>query len=271
MADECLAKPLRSLALADVVHTAILQVYMRRINYDLATVHIFVSIEQRNISFQNDISLKTMKLGVLWWEKLKNREIQGRIVPRAWTSLGVEEQLPAELLIFWSCLSPGRVKKLQMIINFCLKVDHSANLNASKSTWSQLIIVVWNVQNHNLTSKALGLEIRGIRDRSSRDSRHTLLWNNWPRGNEFVRAHYVIAWNSKRRRKRHKYVTNQRNVKSLAKINIFMLGSRATKLVTAPWRIDCVLLRRRQLSAQQLTQQMVDQYLVFFQNNSKIN
>ena len=66
MADECLAKPLRSLALADVVHTAILQVYMRRINYDLATVHIFVSIEQRNISFQNDISLKTMKLGVLW-------------------------------------------------------------------------------------------------------------------------------------------------------------------------------------------------------------
>ena len=45
-----------------------------------------------------------------------------------------------------------------------------------------------------------------------------------PRGNEFVRAHYVIAgrWrmyyiiNSKRRRKRHKYVTNQRNVKNLA-------------------------------------------------------
>ena len=107
-----------------------------------------------NISFRNDISLKTMKLGVLWWEKLKNRESQDRIVPWAWTSLGVEEQLPAELLIFSSCLSPGRVKKLQMIINFCLKVDHRANLNPSKSTWSQLIIVVWNVQNHNLTSKA---------------------------------------------------------------------------------------------------------------------
>ena len=53
-------------SLADVAHTAILQVYMRRINYDSATVHISVSIEQRNISFQNDISLKTMRLGVLW-------------------------------------------------------------------------------------------------------------------------------------------------------------------------------------------------------------
>ena len=181
-----------------------------------------------NISFRNDISLKTMKLGVLWWEKLKNRESQGRIVPWAWTSLGVEEQLPAELLIFSSCLSPGRVKKLQMIINFCLKVDHSANLNPSKSTWSQLIIVVWNVQNHNLTSKALGREIKRIRDRSSRDSRHTLLWSNSPRGNEFVRAYYIIAWISNWRRKWHKYVTNQKNVKSLAKKNLFMLGSRAT-------------------------------------------
>ena len=43
-------------------------------------------------------------------------------------------------------------------------------------------------------------------------------------GNEFERAQYVIAWrwhmydiiNSILRRKRHKYVTNQRNVKNLA-------------------------------------------------------
>ena len=50
----------------------------------------------------------------------------------AWTSLGVEEQL----LIYSdysSCLSPGRVKKLQKFINFGLKVGHSANLELSKS------------------------------------------------------------------------------------------------------------------------------------------
>ena len=53
---------------------------MRRINYDSATVNIPIFIEQRNISFQNDILLKTMRLGVLKGEKLKNRETHGRIV-----------------------------------------------------------------------------------------------------------------------------------------------------------------------------------------------
>ena len=70
---------------------------------------------------------------------------------------------------------------------------------------------------HNLTSKALDREIK----RNSCGPRHTLLWStlrwrsNWPRGNEIVRGHYVIAWSSKWRRKRHKYVTNQRSVKNL--------------------------------------------------------
>ena len=59
-------------SLADgVVQLAILGVYMRRINYDSAPVNISVYIEQRNISFQNDISLKTMILGVLSSENLK--------------------------------------------------------------------------------------------------------------------------------------------------------------------------------------------------------
>ena len=99
--------------------------------------HFRFSIERRNISFQNDISLKTMTLGVLSWEKLKSW---------AWTSLGVEVQL----LIF-SSLSPGSVKTFQKFINFCLKVGHSANLKHSKSTWGQLI-VLWKVQNHNIKS-----------------------------------------------------------------------------------------------------------------------
>ena len=50
----------RQASLADVVHTAtVLGFYMRRINYDSSSnnINVFVFIEQRNISFQNDISL----------------------------------------------------------------------------------------------------------------------------------------------------------------------------------------------------------------------
>ena len=44
-------------SLADgVVQFAILGVYTRRLNNDSATVNIPVFIEQRNISFENDIS-----------------------------------------------------------------------------------------------------------------------------------------------------------------------------------------------------------------------
>ena len=67
-------------SLADgVVQFTILGFYMRTINYDSATVKISFFTEQRNISFQNDISLKTMGLGVVWWEKFKNRETHSRI------------------------------------------------------------------------------------------------------------------------------------------------------------------------------------------------
>ena len=69
------AKSLKTLAACDSRRLC-----MRRITYDSAAVNISVFIEQRNISFQNDISLKTMRLGVLLWEKLKNRGTQGRIV-----------------------------------------------------------------------------------------------------------------------------------------------------------------------------------------------
>ena len=53
------AKPLAD----GVVQLAIPGVYMRRVNYDSVTLNIPVFIEQRNISFQNDISLKTMNWG----------------------------------------------------------------------------------------------------------------------------------------------------------------------------------------------------------------
>ena len=55
----------RKMVAKSVVQLAIPGNYMRRINYDSTTVNISVFIEQRNISFENDISLKTMRLGVL--------------------------------------------------------------------------------------------------------------------------------------------------------------------------------------------------------------
>ena len=71
-------------------------------------------------------SLKIVRLTAAWW---------------------VEEQL----LTPSSCLSPGRIKKLQKFIDFCLRVGDRANLKESKSTWRQLI-VRRKVQNHNIKS-----------------------------------------------------------------------------------------------------------------------
>ena len=70
---------------------------MRWINYHSATVNISVFIEQRNIAFQSEISLKTMRfLGVLFsresWDSRQNRELGRRAVADlfvvfiAWTS-----------------------------------------------------------------------------------------------------------------------------------------------------------------------------------------
>ena len=86
MADKCLEKPSRSL-----LQLTILGVYTRRITYDSATVNISVFIEQRKLSFQNDISLKTMRLGVLSCEKLKHRETHGGIVSLDQLRLGAKE------------------------------------------------------------------------------------------------------------------------------------------------------------------------------------
>ena len=97
--------------------------------YNSATVNISILIEQRNISFQNA------------WYFTKNHEIGGlvmRKVKKSWDSQQNRElKLVQLLLIFSSCLSPGRVKKLQKFINLCLKVGHSANLNYWNCTWRQ--------------------------------------------------------------------------------------------------------------------------------------
>ena len=107
MADKWLSKPSRSL-----LQLAILGVCMRRIKYDSATVNNSVFIEQRNISFQNDISLKTMRLGVLSWEKLKNRETHGRIV--SLDQLGSRRAIADLFVMFiaWTSQKASKVHKL---------------------------------------------------------------------------------------------------------------------------------------------------------------
>ena len=102
-------------------------------------------IEQRNIPFKNDISLKTIRLGVLSREKLKNRENHGRIA----SVNQLESRRPiADLFIM---LITWQVKKLWKFVNICLKVGDSANLKCSKSTWRHLS-PHGRVQNHNIKS-----------------------------------------------------------------------------------------------------------------------
>ena len=108
MADKWLVKPSRSL-----LQLPILGVCMRRIKYDSATVNNSVFIEQRNISFQNNISLKkTMRLGVSSWKKLKHRETHGRIVSLEQT--GSRKAIADLFVMFiaWRSQKASKVHKL---------------------------------------------------------------------------------------------------------------------------------------------------------------
>ena len=61
--------------------TALHCIYMRKKLYDSAPENISVFIQQRNISFHNDVSPKSREIGglvVRLWQKLKNREIHSR-------------------------------------------------------------------------------------------------------------------------------------------------------------------------------------------------
>ena len=124
MANKCLAKPSRSL-----LQLAILGVYMRRINILLQLS------DSKHFNFD-----WTTKHFISEWYFTKNHEIGGlvmRKVKKSWDSQQNRELKLVQLLIFSSCLSPGRVKKLQKFINLCLKVGHSANLNYWNCTWRQ--------------------------------------------------------------------------------------------------------------------------------------
>ena len=96
--------------------------------------------EENQLRFSNSkhcrfywTTLKTMRLGVLSWGKLNNRETYGRIM-----SLDQLESRRAIADLFVMFFT-WRVKKLQKFVNVCLKVGYSANLKHSKSTWRQLI------------------------------------------------------------------------------------------------------------------------------------
>ena len=108
MADKWLSKPSRSL-----LQLAILGVCMRRIKYDSATVNNSVFIEQRNISYQNDISLKKpWDWGVSSWKKLKHRETHGRIVSLEQT--GSQKAIADLFVMFmaWTSQKASKVHKL---------------------------------------------------------------------------------------------------------------------------------------------------------------
>ena len=138
MADKCLAKPSQSL-----LQIAILSVYLRRINYDWATVNISFFIVQRNISFQNYISLKTMRLGVLSWEKLKNRETHCRIV--SLDQLGSRKRFP--MFIAWTSQ-----KSFKSSLTSASKLAIVLIYKHSKSTWIVLWLL-WNVQNQHIAER----------------------------------------------------------------------------------------------------------------------
>ena len=118
---------------------------MRRINYDSATVDISVFFFGTKTHFISE------------WYFFKNHEIGSLVVRKVKTSwdsrqnreLGPAWESKSWLMTFSSWLSPGRVKKLQKFINFCLKVGHSATLKRLKSTWRQSSCdspAGWNVQ-----------------------------------------------------------------------------------------------------------------------------
>ena len=107
---------------------------MGRINYDSATVSKHFRFYWTKKHFISEWYFATNhEIGsrVLRKVKKSRESIEGRIVSldQLWSRRASAEQ------IFSSCLSPGRVKKLQMFINFGLKVEHSAILKHSESTW----------------------------------------------------------------------------------------------------------------------------------------
>ena len=85
---------------------------------------VFEDVNALSFATQQPTLITLIKLIIF---TTKNGETHGRIV-----SLGVTEQL----LIFFSCLLPGRVRKLQKFINFCLTVGHRAN--STFHLWRQI-------------------------------------------------------------------------------------------------------------------------------------
>ena len=86
-----------------------------RLEQATATVNISVFIEQRNISFQNDISLKTMRLGVLPWEKLKTSLDSRRNRDLGPASLGSRRAIAdlfGVMFIAWMSQKASKVHKL---------------------------------------------------------------------------------------------------------------------------------------------------------------
>ena len=104
------AKSLKTLAACDSRRLC-----MRRITYDSAAVNISVFIEQRNISFQNDISLKNHETGslVVWkvktsWDSRQNRKLG----PASLGSRKAIADLFGVMFIAWTSQKASKTHKL---------------------------------------------------------------------------------------------------------------------------------------------------------------
>ena len=115
------------------------------------------------------LSLSATRIKSSEFETVSLSRIAG-VIYSLW-SWGVEEQL----LFSSSCLSPGQIKKLQKLINFCLKVGHSANLKHSKPTWRQrtygpVKVTNLNIKRSGQNARSAPLNRSDVRERSIYDN-----------------------------------------------------------------------------------------------------
>ena len=108
-----MSRKIVSKSLADgLVQLAILNVYMRRINYDSATVDIPFLLNKETSHFRMIFHYKTMRLGDLSWENLKNRE--NHELGPAWES---QSNAIADLFVMFIAWTSQKASKVHRLLS----------------------------------------------------------------------------------------------------------------------------------------------------------
>ena len=134
-----------------------------QLRFSNSTVNISIL---RNISFQNDISLKTMRLAVLSWEKIKNRELGP-----AWES-------KSNCWSFRPC-SPGvyRLDKSKIKVNSTLVSTCNCKMDYFKLFYIGMLVVRTNGRTIGRTVTWLPKLLRWM-DYQIDHSRNTITYHN---------------------------------------------------------------------------------------------